>query len=83
MNVNTPEYWKEYDLIEETTAYGNKVKIPQSLRLAWKYHKTMMEQLVEQFGQEKAVDLMEKRKLRGTAAKDLRNVLLEKYKTNE
>jgi len=79
MAVKTPEYWKEYDLIEETTAYGNKVLIPQNLQLAWKYHKTMMEQLVRQFGQEKAVGLMENRKLRGTSAKDLRNVLLEKY----
>ncbi|MBR5782918.1 MAG: hypothetical protein IKY33_01685 [Clostridia bacterium] len=82
MAVKTPEYWKEEQyqpLVEETTAYGNKVQIPQSLQLAWKYHKSVIENMVKQYGQEKAVGLMEKRKLRGKSARDLRSVLLEKY----
>ena len=79
MAVKTPERWKKLECIEETTAYGNKVLIPKNLQLAWQYHKTMMEQLVKQYGQEKAVGLIENRKLRGKSAKDLRNVLLEKY----
>lgn len=39
MAVQTPSYWKEakyQPLIEETTAYGNKVLIPQSLLRTWK-----------------------------------------------
>lgn len=39
MAVKTPEYWKEYDLIEETTAYGNKVMIPEILQHVWNAEK--------------------------------------------
>lgn len=35
MAIKTPEYWKEYELIEETTAYGNKVMIPKPMQCAW------------------------------------------------
>ena len=38
MQVKTPEYWQEAEfqpLVEVQTAYGNKVKIPQSLLNMW------------------------------------------------
>ena len=35
MAVQTPEFWKEYELIEETTIYGNKVQIPKKWQNLW------------------------------------------------
>ncbi len=52
MTVKTPEYWKEYELIEETTAYGNKVMIPEICKCAWE-----MEQLRQQHLQKNEVEL--------------------------
>ena len=44
MAVQTPEYWKEKEfqpLIEETTAYGTKVRIPKKWHKIWKKMKRM------------------------------------------
>ena len=54
MAVKTPEYWKEYELIEEMTAYGNKVMIPKSYKCGWE-----MERLRHQHIQQKGQDLKE------------------------
>lgn len=56
MAVQTPEYWKEerfQPLIEETTALGNKVLIPQKFLDGWK-----MERLRMEFCQKQKLPLM-------------------------
>ena len=45
MAVKTPEYWKEYDLIEETTAYGNKVMIPDICKCGWELERLRQQEL--------------------------------------
>lgn len=69
MEVQTPEYWKEekfQPLIEETTAYGNKVKIPQSLKSTW-----------EMWGQNKKKIDVERAKASGWFRKSLRNPIYQ------
>lgn len=35
MAVKTPKRWEKLELIEETTAYGNKVMIPKGMQRGW------------------------------------------------
>lgn len=35
MTVKTPKHWQSMELIQETTAYGNKVMIPRELMRGW------------------------------------------------
>ena len=83
MAVTTPSYWQEEQyqpLIEVETAYGNKVKIPEKLLLAWKYRQQMMESMVKQYGQEKADTLIKERVPKRKHGKVLYKVFLEEYK---
>ena len=51
MAVKTPTYWQEekyQPLVEVKTAYGNKVKIPESLVQCWELEITLKEALEQE-----------------------------------
>ena len=65
MAVKTPTYWQEekyQPLIEVETAYGNKVKIPESLIQCWELEKTIKKDLDKKPQEVKAGYLLEIKK---------------------
>ena len=89
MAVQTPSYWAEeryQPLIEVETAYGNKVKIPESFQTCWEEIKTMA-QKAQNLSQQAKVDSLEYIKdtlesmiqKRGKIAADFGRVMLEIY----
>lgn len=85
MAVKTPECWKEAEyqpLVEVETAYGNKVKIPESSLILWQMYrhgKNGVERHREQFEREIAAGLYQTKDRRYKRVNDLRKVFVEKY----
>lgn len=79
--VLTPSYWQEEQyqpLVEVETAYGNKVRIPQSLLSTWAMWEEGKQLILPNIEQAKAAGWFEPSK-RNPAYRDLKRVFFELY----
>lgn len=85
MNVKTPKRWARLELIEETSAYGNKVMIPKGMQRGWMHEqrrKKEMEKRGVNIQKVLADGLPNLKKVRG-AAYELVSVFWEIYEEND
>ena len=81
MAVQTPGYWQEekyQPLVEVETAYGNKVKIPESLLDTLKIWKHRKEEILRNIEQAKAEGFF-KKTIHNQNKQDLKRVYFEQF----